>query len=74
VKIDRSYITDLARNAENQAKVREFADKTRELGKTCVVHYVQDAASMAVLYGMGVDYVEGDFLAAAGPAMSYDFG
>jgi EAL domain-containing protein (putative c-di-GMP-specific phosphodiesterase class I) len=39
-----------------------------------VVHYVQDAASMAVLYGMGVDYVEGDFLAAAGPAMSYDFG
>jgi diguanylate cyclase (GGDEF)-like protein/PAS domain S-box-containing protein len=74
VKIDRSYITDLARNAENQAKVREFADKTRELGKTCVVHYVQDAASMAVLYGMGVDYVEGDFLAAAGPAMNYDFG
>jgi len=74
VKIDRSYITDLAKNSENQAKVREFAAKARELGKTCVVHYVQDAASMTVLFGIGVDYVEGDFLAAAGPVMNYDFG
>jgi len=73
VKIDRSYITDLARNPENQAKVREFTEKARELGKICVVHYVQDAASMTVLFGIGVDYVEGDFLAAAGPAMNYDF-
>ena len=74
IKVDRSYITDLAKNAENQAKVREFAGKARELGKLCVVHYVQDAASMTVLFGIGVDYVEGDFLAAAGPAMNYDFG
>ena len=74
IKVDRSYITDLAKNADNQAKVREFAEKARELEKLCVVHYVQDAASMTVLFGIGVDYVEGDFLAAAGPAMNYDFG
>ncbi|HAI59358.1 MAG TPA: PAS domain S-box protein [Xanthomonadaceae bacterium] len=74
IKVDRSYITDLAHNPDNQAKVREFAGRARELGKTCVVHYVQDAASMTVLFGIGVDYVEGDFLAAAGPAMNYDFG
>ena len=74
IKVDRSYITDLARSPDNQAKVREFAEKARELGKICVVHYVQDAASMTVLFGIGVDYVEGDFLAAAGPSMNYDFG
>ena len=74
IKVDRSYITDLAKNPENQAKVREFAEKARESGKLCVVHYVQDAASMTVLFGIGVDYVEGDFLAAAGPLMNYDFG
>jgi len=73
VKIDRSYITDLSKNPENQAKVREFTEKARALGKICVVHYVQDAASMTVLFGIGVDYVEGDFLAAAGPVMNYDF-
>lgn len=74
IKIDRSYIADLAKSPENQAKVREFAEKARELGKLCVVHYVQDAASMTILFGIGVDYVEGDFLAAAGPLMNYDFG
>ena len=74
VKIDRSFITDLSKNPENQTRVREFAAKARELGKTCVVHYVQDAASMTVLFGIGVDYVEGDFLAPAGAVMNYDFG
>ena len=74
VKIDRSFVTDLSRNPENQARVREFAVKARELGKICVVHYVQDAASMTVLFGIGVDYVEGDFLAPAGAVMNYDFG
>ncbi len=73
IKIDRSYIIGLAQNPENQAKVREFAVKARELGKTCVAHYVQDAASMTVLFGIGVDYVEGDFLASARPVMNYDF-
>jgi len=73
IKIDRSYITDLSKNPENQAKVREFTEKAHALGKTCVAHYVQDAASMTVLFGIGVDYVEGDFLAAAGPVMNYDF-
>mgnify|MGYP001182022916 CR=1 FL=1 len=74
IKIDRSYIIDLAKNPENQAKVREFTRKARELGKLCVAHYVQDAGSMTVLFGIGVDYVEGDFLATAGPVMNYDFG
>ncbi len=74
VKIDRSYITDLSKNPANQAKVREMAEKARSLDKVCVAHYVQDAGSMTVLFGIGVDYVEGDFLASAGPAMNYDFG
>ena len=74
VKIDRSYIADLSKNPANQAKVREMAEKARALGKVCVVHYVQDAGSMTVLFGIGVDYVEGDFLASAGPVMNYDFG
>lgn len=73
LKIDRSYIADLAKNVEHQSRVREFAAKAKELGKVSVAHYVQDATSMAVLYGMNVDYVEGDFIAPAGPAMNHDF-
>lgn len=73
-KIDRSFIQDLAKNPANQTKVREFAQKAREMGKTCIAHYVQDAGSMTVLFSSGVDYVEGDFLAPASPIMNYDFG
>ncbi len=74
LKIDRSFVQDLAKNAENQTKVREMADTAREHGKRTVAHYVQDAASMTVLFSIGVDYVEGNFLAPASPQMNYDFG
>ena len=39
-----------------------------------IADYVQDAASMTVLFTSAVDLVEGDFLAPAGPEMNYEFG
>jgi len=38
-----------------------------------IAEFVQDASSMSVLFSVGVDYVEGHFLAAAGPDMNYEF-
>ena len=73
LKIDRSFIEDLPKNAENQQKVREMARKARDLGIQTIAEFVQDAASMSILFSTGVDYVEGHFLATAGPEMSYDF-
>jgi EAL domain-containing protein (putative c-di-GMP-specific phosphodiesterase class I) len=43
------------------------------VGIRCIAEFVQDAASMAILFSGGVDYVEGNFLAPASPEMSYDF-
>jgi diguanylate cyclase (GGDEF)-like protein/PAS domain S-box-containing protein len=73
LKIDRSFIEDLPRNEDNQAKVREIARRARELGIRTIAEYVQDAASMSILFSSGVDYVEGHFLAMASPVMNYDF-
>lgn len=73
LKIDRSFIEDLPKNAENQQKVREMARKARDLGIQTIAEFVQDAASMSILFSTGVDYVEGHFLATAGPEMNYDF-
>jgi len=73
LKIDRSFIEDLPKNGENQQKVREMARKARDLGIQTIAEFVQDAASMSILFSTGVDYVEGHFLAAAGPEMNYDF-
>ena len=73
VKLDRSFMEDLPKNATNQKRVREIAEKVRGLGIRSIAEFVQDAASMAILFSSGVDYVEGYFLAPAGPEMNYDF-
>ena len=74
LKIDRSFIVDLAKNAENQKKVREFVVEARKLDKQTIAEFVSDASSMTVLFSIGVDLVQGNFLAPPGPAMNYEFG
>jgi len=74
LKIDRSFITDLAKNVENQKKVREFVTEARRLEKQTIAEFVSDASSMTVLFSIGVDLVQGNFLAPPGPAMNYEFG
>lgn len=73
LKIDRSFCEDLPKNEVNQLRVQEIAEKVRELGIRSIAEFVQDAASLAVLFSSGIDYVEGHFLAPAGPEMDYDF-
>lgn len=73
VKIDRSLMLDLAGNPENQAKVRAIAEQAHERGLLGIADYVQDAASMTILFSSGIDYVEGRFLASPGPEMNFDF-
>jgi EAL domain-containing protein (putative c-di-GMP-specific phosphodiesterase class I) len=74
LKIDRIFITDLAKNVENQKKVREFVEEAHKRGKLTIAEFVSDAGSMTVLFSIGVDMVQGNFLAPPGPAMNYEFG
>ncbi len=73
LKIDRSFMTELAKNADAQKKMRDITTEGHRLGKQVIAEFVQDASSMSVLFSIGVDYVEGHFLAAAGPDMNYEF-
>ena len=73
LKIDRGFIEELPKNPDNQQRIREIAHKARELGIRTIAEFVQDAASMSILFSTGVDYVEGHFLAGSGPEMNYDF-
>ncbi|MCK7593811.1 EAL domain-containing response regulator [Pseudomarimonas salicorniae] len=74
LRIDRSFMVDLAKNTEHQKKIREIADRARDLGKRTIAEFVQDAASMTVLFTSSVNYVSGNFLAPPGPEMNYEFG
>lgn len=74
LKLDRSFMEELPANPEHQNRIREIAAKARESGQRTVAEFVQDAASMSVLFAAGIDYAQGHFLAAAGPEMDYTFG
>lgn len=73
IKLDRSFTEDLPGNAENQQRIRDIAQRARAAGILTMAEFVQDAASMPVLFSAGIDYVQGNFLAPAGPEMNYDF-
>jgi multidomain signaling protein FimX len=73
LKLDRSFTDDLPSNSENQARIGEIARRARQVGIRTIAEFVQDAASMSILFGADIDYVQGNFLAAASPGMQYDF-
>jgi EAL domain-containing protein (putative c-di-GMP-specific phosphodiesterase class I) len=74
LKIDRTFMENLGSSAEYQQRLREITDKARALGKHTIAEHVRDAQSMTVLFGAGVDYAQGFFLAGVSTTMDYDFG
>lgn len=73
LKLDRTFMQDLASNADHQRRLHDLASKAHELGKQVIIDHVQDAASLSILFGAGIDYAEGNFLAAASANLDYDF-
>jgi diguanylate cyclase (GGDEF)-like protein/PAS domain S-box-containing protein len=74
IKIDRSYMTDLPKSKENELKVRELCDEARRLEREVIAEFVEDAASMSILFSCGVSFVQGNFLQEPEKVMSYEFG
>lgn len=72
VKIDRSFMKELSRNVDNQHKVKEICEQAHALGKLTVAEHVEDAASMSLLFGWGVNFVQGNFLQEPEKIMQYD--
>ncbi len=73
LKLDPQFMDDLAKSPELQKKIRNLASEASKRGIRTIAEHVQDASSMTLLFSAGIDYVQGDFLASAGPDMNYDF-
>ncbi len=73
LKIDRSFMGDLARSGENQQQITDITRKAHDIGVRCIAEFVEDAASMTILFSAGVDYVQGHFLGTATAGMGYEF-
>ncbi len=59
LKIDGSFVTNLARDTVDQRLVKSMIDIAHDLGKTIVAEFVEDEATKDLLAVYGIDYVQG---------------
>ncbi|MEP6940104.1 MAG: EAL domain-containing protein, partial [Rudaea sp.] len=62
LKVDRSYMAELTKSKENQDFIRRFCQQAHGAGKLTIAEFVEDAASMSILFTCGVNFVQGNFL------------
>jgi EAL domain-containing protein (putative c-di-GMP-specific phosphodiesterase class I) len=73
LKIDGSFIHNLASDTDNQAMVKSILDTANSMNRQCIAEYVQDAHSLAVLWQSGIQFIQGNFLQEPSEALDYDF-
>ena len=73
VKLSHSLIAGLSDNAENQEAVREITDNLKPLGTKVISQFVEDADTLSILWGLGVNYTQGNFLQPPSEEPNYDF-
>lgn len=73
IRVSEDFTRDLASNAQNQESIREMASQARSLGKQSICPGVTDASTLTVLWSLGTDMIEGEFLQEATRERSYDF-
>lgn len=67
VKIDGSFVRDLATNEENQSLVKAITEVAHSLGKKVVAEFVESAEILSVLHTLGVDYGQGYYIGKPAP-------
>ena len=64
VKIDGSLMQGLAGNPSLQTRVRELVEMAKATQAVTIAERVEDANTMAVLWQLGVEFVQGYFVSA----------
>ncbi len=70
IKIDIEFVRDLATNPANQLLVKATVSLARDFGHETIAEGVEDAETMELLKGYGVDYAQGYYLGRPAPIES----
>lgn len=74
VKIDGEFVLNLASDPVNQMLIKTLVEVSRGLGKETVAEMVEDARTLEMLRGYGVDFVQGYHLGRPMPLERWNLG
>jgi diguanylate cyclase (GGDEF)-like protein/PAS domain S-box-containing protein len=73
IRINVAYMENLAQNSDNQDSIRELGTQAAKIKVRAITSGVNDAAILSALWGLGIDFVHGNFLQAPTKNLNYDF-
>ena len=72
LKIDRSFVADLAGSDRDRAVMRAMVELARSLGMKVVAEGVEDLEQLAALVDLGVEFAQGFLFGAPGVAAEFE--
>ncbi len=73
IKISRPLMERFAEQGSNQEMVSDLVNTAKKRSLQVMVPNVEDAATLQILWPMGVDYVQGDFIQGPRESLEFDF-
>jgi diguanylate cyclase (GGDEF)-like protein/PAS domain S-box-containing protein len=73
IRISEDFVQNIANNQQNKDAVQNIIEQTHEDEKLTICPGVADAGTLTVLWSLGSDLIEGEFLQEASTDRSYDF-
>ena len=73
VKICHSLMSGVSDNEENQKAIREIAEALKPVGTKVIAQFIEDADTLSILWSLGINYTQGNFLQPPGEQPNYDF-
>ena len=73
IKLAPRYIGEGLRDPVMREELRQIVTAAHERGRKIIAPRIEDAQSASLLWTIGVDYIQGDFVQQAGHDMSFDF-
>ena len=73
IRINQEFMVNLSSNTDNQNSVRGLTEQASSMEIASIIPDVKDASVLSVLWTLGADYVQGDFLQEPAKTLDYDF-
>ena len=74
VKLSKDITIGLGVSSDKQALLKTVLNHVHKHDIKVIAGFIQDAATMTVLFSSGVEALQGQFLGPPAPDMNFDFG